>query len=96
VPSSRTSRVASVVGRMLLRSLGARRARVALGLVVVALGTGMAVALATLALKVGDDVALALRAAGPNFVIQPRGCLRQPVSKPVFAFKTTASGQHFA
>ena len=78
MPSSRTSRVASVVGRMLLRSLGARRARVALGLVVAALGTGMAVALATLALKVGDDVALALRAAGPNFVIQPRGASWAP------------------
>jgi putative ABC transport system permease protein len=63
---------------MLMRSLEARRARVALGLTVVALGTGMAVALATLALKVGDDVALALRAAGPNFVIQPRGASWTP------------------
>lgn len=63
---------------MLVRSLEARRSRVALGLTVVALGTGMAVALATLALKVGDDVALALRAAGPNFVIQPRGASWSP------------------
>ena len=64
--------------RLLLRSLRARRARVALGLTAVALGTGMATALATLALKVGDDVALALRAAGPNFVIQPQGASWTP------------------
>jgi putative ABC transport system permease protein len=60
-----------VFRRLLWRSLEARRARVALGLTAVALGAGMATALATLALQVGDDVALALRAAGPNFLIQP-------------------------
>jgi putative ABC transport system permease protein len=62
-----------VFGRLLFGSFKARRARVALGLTAVALGAGMATALATLALRVGDDVALALRAAGPNFLIQPRG-----------------------
>ena len=60
-------------GRLLWGSLRARRARVALGLAAVTLGAGMATALATLALRVGDDVALALRAAGPNFLIQARG-----------------------
>src|SRR5262245_13725237 len=44
----------------------------------VALGAGMATALATLALRVGDDVALALRAAGPNFLIEPRGDVWTP------------------
>ena len=63
---------------MVWRSLLARRARVGLGLTAVALGTGMAVALATVALRVGDDVALALRAAGPNFLIQPRGASWAP------------------
>jgi putative ABC transport system permease protein len=63
---------------MLWRSLLTRRARVALGLLSVALGTGMAVALATLALRVGDDVALALRAAGPNFLLQARGASWAP------------------
>src|SRR5262245_26048451 len=38
----------------------------------------MATALATLALRVGDDIALALRAAGPNFLIQPRGASWTP------------------
>jgi putative ABC transport system permease protein len=63
---------------MLWRSLLTRRARVALGLLAVSLGTGMAVALATIALQVGDDVALALRAAGPNFLIQARGASWAP------------------
>lgn len=67
-----------MVRRLLWGSLGARRARVALGLMAVALGAGMATALATLALRVGDDVALALRAAGPNFLIQPRGDVWTP------------------
>ena len=64
--------------RLLWGSLKARRARVALGLMAVALGAGMATALATLALRVGDDVALALRAAGPNFLIEPRGDVWTP------------------
>jgi putative ABC transport system permease protein len=67
-----------VLGRLLWGSLKARRARVALGLMAVALGAGMATALATLALRVGDDVALALRAAGPNFLIEPRGDVWTP------------------
>jgi len=60
-------------GRLLWRSLRARRGRVLLALLAVALGAGMATTLATLALQVGDDVALALRAAGPNFLLQPAG-----------------------
>jgi putative ABC transport system permease protein len=67
-----------VLRRLLWGSLKARRARVALGLMAVALGAGMATALATLALRVGDDVALALRAAGPNFLIEPRGDVWTP------------------
>jgi len=67
-----------VFRRLLWRSLRARRARVALSLAAVALGAGMATALATLALQVGDDVALALRAAGPNFLIQPQGASWTP------------------
>ena len=59
--------------RMLLSSLAARRARLALGLVAVSLGVGVATALGTLALQVGDDLARTLRAAGPNFVVLPPG-----------------------
>ncbi len=59
--------------RLLWGSFRVRRGRVALALLAVTLGAGMATALATLALQVGDDVALALRAAGPNFLIQPQG-----------------------
>ena len=65
--------------RMLLSSLAARRARLALGLVAVSLGVGVATALGTLALQVGDDLARTLRAAGPNFVVLPPG------SRPSFA-----------
>ena len=60
-------------GRMLVSSLYARRARLALALIAVALGVGVSTALATLALQVGDDLARALRAAGPNFVVLPAG-----------------------
>lgn len=59
--------------RMLAHSLVARRARLALALVAVTLGVGVATTLGTLALQVGDDFARTLRAAGPNFVIVPRG-----------------------
>jgi putative ABC transport system permease protein len=58
---------------MLVSSLYARRARLALGLMAVALGVTVSTALATLALQVGDDLARTLRAAGPNFVILPAG-----------------------
>jgi putative ABC transport system permease protein len=65
-------------GRILWGSLRARRARVLLGLLAVSLGAAIATALGTLALQVGDDVALALRAAGPNFLVQPRGAAWTP------------------
>jgi putative ABC transport system permease protein len=64
--------------RLLWGSIVARRARVTLALLAVGLGSGMAVALGTLALQVGDDVARQLRAAGPNFLIQPRGATWTP------------------
>src|SRR5512145_21316 len=57
----------------MLASLAARRARLGLALVAVTLGVSVAVALATLSLQVGDDLARTLRAAGPNFVVQPAG-----------------------
>ena len=53
--------------------MGSRRARVALALMAVTLGVSVAVALATLSLQVGDDLARSLRAAGPNFVVLPAG-----------------------
>ena len=64
--------------RLLWGSIVARRARVTLAMLAVGLGSGMAVALGTLALQVGDDVARQLRAAGPNFLIQPRGATWTP------------------
>ena len=62
-----------MLGRMMLASLAARRARLGLALIAVTLGVSVAVALATLSLQVGDDLARTLRAAGPNFVILPAG-----------------------
>lgn len=59
--------------RILTASLRARRGRVVLSLLAVSLGVAVTTALATLSLQVGDDLARTLRAAGPNFVIQPRG-----------------------
>lgn len=59
--------------RLLLASLAARRLRVLLALLAVALGVAVSTALATLSLQVGDDLARTLRAAGPNFVAQPVG-----------------------
>jgi len=59
--------------RLIRASLAARRARLALSLTAVTLGVAVATALATLALEVGDDLARALRAAGPNFVVLPAG-----------------------
>ena len=60
-------------GRILLASMSARRARMLLALLAVSLGVAVATALATLSLQVGDDLARTLRAAGPNFVMQPAG-----------------------
>ncbi|TMQ56440.1 MAG: ABC transporter permease [Candidatus Eisenbacteria bacterium] len=62
-----------MLGRLMLASLAARRARLGLALVAVTLGVAVAIALATLALQVGDDLARTLRAAGPNFVVLPAG-----------------------
>jgi len=64
--------------RLSWRSLGARRSRVLLALLAVTLGTGVATALGTLALQVGDDLARTLRAAGPNFVMRPEGAAWRP------------------
>jgi putative ABC transport system permease protein len=61
--------------RILLASLAARRLRVLLALLAVALGVAVSTALATLSLQVGDDLARTLRAAGPNFVVQPAGAV---------------------
>ena len=49
-----------------------------LALLAVTLGTGVATALGTLALQVGDDLARTLRAAGPNFVMRPEGAAWRP------------------
>jgi putative ABC transport system permease protein len=62
-----------MLGRMMVASLAARRARLLLALVAVTLGVSVAIALATLSLQVGDDLARTLRAAGPNFVVLPAG-----------------------
>jgi putative ABC transport system permease protein len=62
-----------VFARILFASLAARRLRLLLALLVVSLGVAVATALATLSLQVGDDLAKTLRAAGPNFVVQPEG-----------------------
>ncbi len=59
--------------RYLAASLAARRPRLLLALLAVALGVAVATALATLSLQVGDDLARTLRAAGPNFVVRPAG-----------------------
>jgi putative ABC transport system permease protein len=58
--------------------LRARRSRVLLAMLAVTLGTGVATALGTLALQVGDDLARTLRAAGPNFVMRPEGASWRP------------------
>jgi putative ABC transport system permease protein len=59
--------------RLLFASWLARRGRLALALTAVTLGVGVTIALATLAIQVGDDLARSLRAAGPNFVVLPAG-----------------------
>ena len=58
---------------MLLRSLRARGPRLLLALLAITLGVAVATTLATLAMRVGDDLARTLRAAGPNFVALPAG-----------------------
>jgi putative ABC transport system permease protein len=67
-----------MLARLVGRSLRARRSRVLLALLAVTLGTGVATALGTLALQVGDDLARTLRAAGPNFVMRPEGASWRP------------------
>jgi putative ABC transport system permease protein len=64
-----------VFTRILFASLAARRLRLLLALLAVSLGVAVATALATLSLQVGDDLARTLRAAGPNFVVQPAGAV---------------------
>lgn len=59
--------------RLLTSSWRARRGRLALALTAVTLGVSVTVALATLAIEVGDDLAKSLRAAGPNFLVLPAG-----------------------
>ncbi len=68
--------------RLILGSLAARRSRVLLALLAVTLGTGVATALGTLALQVGDDLARTLRTAGPNFVLRPEGAAWRPDGGP--------------
>ena len=64
---------AEMFARLLWASLRARRARLVLALLAVTLGVAVSIALGTLALQVGDDLARTLRAAGPNFVVLPAG-----------------------
>jgi putative ABC transport system permease protein len=72
-------------------SLSARRARLALALMAVTLGVGVATALATLAIEVGDDLARTLRASGPNFVVLPAGA-RWPVDVGGASLKPARAG----
>jgi len=67
-----------MVTRIVLASLHARRGRLLLGLIAVALGVSVAVALAALSLEVGDEWARTLRAAGPNFIVLPEGARWMP------------------
>ncbi len=60
-----------MLARVILASLAWRRSRVALSMLVVAIGVGSAVALGSLSLQVGDQLAGTLRAAGPNFLVRP-------------------------
>src|SRR5262245_1604795 len=69
-----------MLSRMVWRSLRARGSRMLLALLAVTLGTGVATALGTLALQVGDDLARTLRAAGPNFVLRPEGAAWRPAA----------------
>jgi putative ABC transport system permease protein len=76
---------------MLLGSLAARRARVALALLAVTVGVAVATALATLALRVGDDLARTLRGTGPNFVVTAAGA-RWPLDLGGAAFEPARAG----
>jgi len=67
-----------LLARLLVGSLRLRFPRLLLALLAVTLGTGVATALGTLALQVGDDLARTLRAAGPNFVLRPEGAAWRP------------------
>ena len=71
-----------MLARLLGASLKARRSRVLLALLAVTLGTGVATALGTLALQVGDDLARTLRTVGPNFVLRPEGAEWRPDAGP--------------
>ena len=77
--------------RLLLRSLRARLARLALALMAVSLGIAVATLLAALALGVGDDLARSLRAAGPNFVVLPAGA-RWPLDLGGSRFEPARAG----
>src|SRR6185503_20557502 len=81
--------------RLLWSSLRARRARLALAMFAVTLGVAVATALATLALQVGDDLARALRAAGPNFVVLPIGA-RLPLDLGGAELEPARAGVHLA
>jgi putative ABC transport system permease protein len=82
-----------VFARLLWSSLRARRARLLLGTLAVTLGVAVATALATLALRVGDDLVLALRAAGPNFVVLPLGA-RLPLDLGGAELEPARAGMH--
>jgi putative ABC transport system permease protein len=77
--------------RLLMRSLRARRARLALALVAVSLGVAVATMLATLSLGVGDELALELRRAGPNFLVVPSGS-RWPFDLGGAAYRPALAG----
>src|SRR5262249_30068229 len=78
-PRSRSARAADpLLARLVAGSLRARRSRVLLALLAVTLGTGVATALGTLALQIGDDLARTLRATGPNFLLRPEGAAWKP------------------
>src|SRR6186997_2395920 len=62
-----------MTARLVFSALAARRGRLVVALLAVALGVAVTTALAALALQVGDDLARTLRAAGPNFVVMPAG-----------------------
>ncbi len=62
-----------MTARLVWAALRARRARLVLALLAITLGVAVSIALAALALQVGDDFARTLRASGPNFVVMPAG-----------------------
>jgi putative ABC transport system permease protein len=75
----------------LFRSLRARRARLSLALTAVSLGVAVATMLATLSLGVGDELALELRRAGPNFIVVPAGS-RWPLDLGGASYRPTLAG----